>query len=190
MPRIARSALACCTLLALGACAKHDRVAMPGDGRTPSAANSDTVRTVMGQTVTQAPLVPEPGDIWADLRFLKQQPAPVQSDPTPVTRPPASAVAAVPVERPSQTVAIRASYSVQLSAANSEGAAHTVWQQLLRRMPDLLGQRAPSVVSAQIDGHTLWRLRTGSFATQADAATFCDRVLSMHGQCWVVANAS
>ncbi|MEJ0017990.1 MAG: SPOR domain-containing protein [Acetobacteraceae bacterium] len=55
-----------CAALALAGCAGP--VPPPADRAMRLAP---TVRLVMGQNVDAAPLLPEPGDIWADLAFLK-----------------------------------------------------------------------------------------------------------------------
>lgn len=72
---------------------------------------------------------------------------------------------------------------VQLAALDSEQTANAEWQRLARQMPDLLGQRRPSVQRTERDGKTLWRLRTGGFADIADATAFCGRVKAKGASC-------
>ena len=54
---------------------------------------------------------------------------------------------------------------------------------------DLIGDRVPSVLPVNADGHSLWRLRTGGFATPAEATAFCTRLQSERSRCWVVARS-
>ena len=72
---------------------------------------------------------------------------------------------------------------VQLAAMDSERAAMTEWTRLSKRMPELLASHHPSVVEAQRDGKTLFRLRTGGFADIAQATAFCTQVKSKGGGC-------
>ena len=62
-----------------------------------------------------------------------------------------------------------------MAAVGSEEAARAEWQRLGKKLPDLLGNRKPDVSKIEHDGKTFWRLRTGGFASAADAASFCDK---------------
>ncbi len=79
---------------------------------------------------------------------------------------------------------------MQLTAAGSATAARTEWQHLEQRMPQLIDGRVPAVMQAELDGRSLWRLRTGGFASTDEANAFCARVQAEHEKCWVVAGAS
>jgi hypothetical protein len=74
---------------------------------------------------------------------------------------------------------------VQLAALTSEQAAHSEWQHLSRRMPDLMNGRQPIFTRTERDGHTFWRVRTAGFSDLAQARTFCDRVRQKGGGCSV-----
>ncbi len=76
---------------------------------------------------------------------------------------------------------------VQLAALDSEQGATTEWQRLQHRMPELLGSRRPEVQRAAHDGHPIWRLRTGGFATMAQAAEFCIQVRARGTGCSIAA---
>ncbi|APH54557.1 Hypothetical protein GbCGDNIH9_1259 [Granulibacter bethesdensis] len=102
------------------------------------------------------------------------------SAPTPKT---ASQGAAKPA--PSVAPASNGHVTVQLAALNSEDAAHSEWNRLSRRMPDLLGHRQPSISKTEHDGKTYWRLRTGGFADVAAAKSFCAEVRAKGGGCSV-----
>jgi hypothetical protein len=64
---------------------------------------------------------------------------------------------------------------VQLAALGSEEAARTEWQRLERKLPTMLDGRKPDVSKIEHDGKTFWRLRTGGFASAAEATSFCDK---------------
>jgi hypothetical protein len=74
---------------------------------------------------------------------------------------------------------------VQLAALTSEEAARNEWQQLSKRMPDLLNGRQPVFSRTDRDGHTFWRVRTSGFADVAQARTFCDHIHAKGGSCSV-----
>jgi hypothetical protein len=114
--------------------------------------------------------------------------------PPPVSRP--AAAAAAPVAKPtpaqSRVAAVEAHppasghpAMVQLAALTSEEAARNEWQQLAKRMPDLLNGHHPDFSRVERDGHTFWRVRTSGFADVAQARTFCDRVRQKGGGCSV-----
>jgi hypothetical protein len=201
-----------CLLLTLPGCAMHGRPDVPtetgsvaeADRSGMRSADSINMRRLLGETVDFAPLTPEPGDIWADLAFLKQRPPTAAQQPwlasQPDASPPPPAAAprqggtpapgglpaplpAPPASPPGSTV------SVQLAAASSEQGARAEWQRLQRLMPQLIGSRVPSVRPVTAQGHALWRLRTGGFATAAEAAAFCTRLQTERSRCWVVARS-
>jgi hypothetical protein len=76
---------------------------------------------------------------------------------------------------------------VQLAAVGTENAAHQEWQRLAHRMPDVVGTHHPVFSKVDHDGHTLWRVRTGDFATEAEANQFCQQVRAKGGGCAVAA---
>ena len=183
---VARFIVPAGVILTLAGCANaHD--SMRGGG-LPLSADSENMRAVRGEPVDVSPLTPEPGDIWADVAVPKRQPSPAAPEASPI--PAAVATASPPVAARPVPAAGQASYSVQLTAANSATAARHEWQQLQRRLPDVIGSHEPSVLPAEVGGQQLWRLRTGGFATQSDAAAFCGLLQSRHSNCWVVATGS
>jgi hypothetical protein len=76
---------------------------------------------------------------------------------------------------------------VQLAAMTSHAAADAEWQRLVSHMPGLLGGRTPMVQRADVDGRTVWRLRTGGFASIAEATRFCQQVRAQGGGCSIAA---
>ncbi len=76
---------------------------------------------------------------------------------------------------------------VQLAAVGSEAAAKQEWDRLAHRMPSVLGARRPVISKIDHDGHELWRVRTGAFATEAEAGEFCQQVRAKGAGCTVAA---
>ncbi len=130
-----------------------------------------------------APEVPAPQALKAQEQKAAAPPQPVaasapvapavQAVAPPEPKPAAPARLAAVVKTAPAPVAHGA--QVQLAAVGSEEAAHAEWQRLGKKLPDLLGNRKPDVSKIAHDGKTFWRLRTGGFASAADAASFCDK---------------
>ena len=95
-----------------------------------------------------------------------------------LVKPPAAVVENHPAATGHQAV-------VQLAAVTSEEAAHTEWQQLSKRMPDLLNGRQPNYSRTERDGHAFWRVRTTGFTDVTQARTFCEHVRAKGGGCSV-----
>ena len=74
---------------------------------------------------------------------------------------------------------------VQLAAVDSETAAQAEWQRLTKKMPDLLGDRRPTIQKAERDGKSIWRIRTGGFADIAEATGFCAKLRAKGGGCTI-----
>ena len=72
---------------------------------------------------------------------------------------------------------------VQLAAMDNEQAAQTEWQRLVKRMPELLGDRRLVMQKAEKDGQPIWRVRTGGFPDIADATGFCQKVRAKGAAC-------
>jgi len=130
-----------------------------------------------------APEVPAP----QALKAQEQKAAAALPPPIVAPAPAAPAVQAVAPPEPKPAPARLASVAktapapiargpqVQLAALGSEEAARTEWQRLEKKLPDMLGNRRPDVSKIEHDGKTFWRLRTGGFATAAEASSFCDK---------------
>jgi hypothetical protein len=74
---------------------------------------------------------------------------------------------------------------VQLAAVGTEAAARQAWDRLAHRMPGVVGGHHPVFSKVERDGHTLWRVRTGEFSTEAEAGQFCEQVKAKGGGCTV-----
>lgn len=73
--------------------------------------------------------------------------------------------------------------AVQLAALSSHDAAQTEWARLRHSHPTLLSGRTPEVDQADRDGRTIYRLRTGGFASVAEATAFCKQARAQRVAC-------
>jgi len=118
--------------------------------------------------------------------------------PAPVQRATATARIAMPVEAPPAAGAPSGTLSgtpsgtpsgtnVQLAAFADEAAARTEWEALVKRVPELLGGRAPEVSRTEVAGRVMWRLRTGGFSTLEAATGFCAKMRARGEECSIAA---
>jgi hypothetical protein len=110
--------------------------------------------------------------------------------PAPAAAKPARVAAAAVPERRAAPTAERAPVGrtqVQLAALGTETAARQEWERLAHRMPGVLRTHRPVFSKIEHDGHTLWRVRTGDFTTEAEASQFCQQVKAKGGGCSVAA---
>jgi len=106
-------------------------------------------------------------------------PAPAIAAVTPVVQPPSARPGVVP---PVARATVGGAF-VQLAALETEALAQAEWQRLVKRMPELLGDRKPVVLKAERDGKVVWRIRTGGFADIAEATGFCVKVKARGAGC-------
>jgi len=76
---------------------------------------------------------------------------------------------------------------VQLAAYADSAAAYSEWDAMVTKWPDLLARRRPDISRVQAAGRTMWRLRTGTFASVADATAFCATLHDRGADCSVAA---
>jgi hypothetical protein len=142
------------------------------------------------------PEIPDPQALRAPPKPAAHPPAP-QPAPTPaLALPPAAPVAiAAPVPTavapaaaptPQKSTPPVGPVAVQLAALPTQEGAKQQWTLLQHRLPVLLNGRDPAISKVEVDGHTWWRLRIGSFAQPAAARGFCDQVRAKGGACDVV----
>ena len=87
---------------------------------------------------------------------------------------PDTAPAAPPATQPSAAAA--GGHAVQLAALDTELAASAEWSRLARQAPALFADRVPAILHVSRGGRQFFRLRTGGFASVADATAFCGRL--------------
>jgi hypothetical protein len=105
------------------------------------------------------------------------RPAPVEQAAAAPARP------AAPAPRPAP--AATGSVSAQLGAFGSEATARDAWNRYRAAAPAAFSGQTPSISTVERDGKTFYRLRTGGFASRADAQAFCSRASAAGAQCIV-----
>lgn len=106
--------------------------------------------------------------------------------PPVVAAPPPKAAAVVPAPAP-VVAAAAPGMMVQLAAFDSAAHAQQDWGRLAALMPALFGSRKPDVERADVHGRSLWRLRTGGFASEVQAKAFCAKVQAQGSDCSIAA---
>lgn len=112
-------------------------------------------------------------------------PAPAPQPAAPAAQPSQTQAAAPPGVAAAPAPAASGRIQVQLAAVPTEAAANAEWERLRRRMPDLLGNRRPSISRGEREGQPFFRVRTGAFEDAAQARAFCDQVRARGGSCFV-----
>jgi cell division protein FtsN len=123
---------------------------------------------------------------------VKETPKPVQTVETPKPTPKKDAPKpkpepAKPAPAPAKPESSKATgnVTVQLGAFNSTASADQVWSKLSGRVGALGGLRK-SVQPVESGGKTLYRLRAGGIATEAQAGSVCSAVQAAGEQCVIV----
>ena len=114
-----------------------------------------------------------------------QQPTP--KPPAAAAKPVVTAAAAPANPAPATTASGLTAYGdhgVQIAATSSETTANSEWAKLLKAYPDMLAGGQKLIQQADVNGKTVYRLRVGSFASKADAATFCAAFKAKGGNCY------
>lgn len=76
---------------------------------------------------------------------------------------------------PKATAATGGAYKIQLGAYGSEAEAQGAWKKLSGKFAGVL-TGAPTIVKAEVNGKTYYRLRTGSFASSDAAKAECGKL--------------
>jgi hypothetical protein len=114
--------------------------------------------------------------------------SPSAAAPSPApARSAAPAPAAVPAGAYAPHFAPTGGFVVQMASVTSEAAAEQEWARRSRTAPELFGSAEKSIVRADVNGQTRYRLRAGAFATRADANAFCQAFTARGGTCLVAA---
>ncbi len=144
----------------------------------PPRAATTALPPTAGTAPPPAPILPAPPSLSSASSSSASSPATASAAaPKPVS------LAPPPVSPPVSTPPVGGRVTVQLGALDSEAHAHAEWQRLAARDPTLFGVRALVVMPVDHQGRTLWRIRTGGFASVADATSFCTHVHAIGGAC-------
>ncbi len=156
--------------------------------KTPPAAPADITPAFPAGVAKLPPPQPAPAaqsaQVAQSAQAAKQAVIAQVAKPAPMAKPAQAAKSDAPAAETNPAPSGRVTM-VQLAALASEEAAHTEWQLLSKRMPDLLHGRQPSYSRTERDGRTFWRVRTSGFADVAQARTFCEHVRAKAGACSV-----
>jgi septal ring-binding cell division protein DamX len=157
--------------------------ASPPASAAPSAAPAQIAPPVTDNSASATPPPAASGTKATDITV-----PPADTKPSVVAPPDATVTASAaptppPAAADSAASAPAGSYQVQLGALPSQVQAQKIWDKLSAANPDLFGDKTPNIESATVKGKTYYRLRTGSFASKADAAKFCGEVSAAGSVC-------
>ncbi|OYV24321.1 MAG: hypothetical protein B7W99_02940, partial [Rhodospirillales bacterium 20-58-10] len=160
----------------------------PPSSATPAqiAPSLTSTNTSTSTTIT-SPAAPPAAPSASDVADITAPPPDTSSS---AANTPSPAVIAPPVAVPpsattadSSATAAPGMYQVQLGALPSQAQAQHIWDKLSSANPALFADKTPNIESATVKGKTYYRLRTGSFATKADAGKFCGEVSAAGSVC-------
>jgi len=151
---------------------------------TPPPAEATTPPASKYTAPPPAPLkAPEKAPVTAPAQTASVKPAPVPAvaPPTAAAPPPSVQPAAAGAYKPAFQSS--GNHVVQIAATSSEASASTEWMRLQKAHPDLLASAERFIQQADVNGRTVYRLRVGSFASKADAVSFCTAFKAQGGNC-------
>jgi hypothetical protein len=151
----------------------------------------------IGPAATQAlappPEQPQIRELRAQLQAVKRQvarqaaeSAKLAAQASKIMASPAPSQAAATLREP-EVPPPQPGVRVQLAAFTDAAAAYGEWDALVTKMPDLLARRRPEISRVNAAGRTMWRLRTGPFASVADANEFCTKLRNHDTDCSIAA---
>jgi outer membrane biosynthesis protein TonB len=154
---------------------------------TPATAPKPAPPAAMRPRIEEKAVEPAPPPRAA----VRIEPAPAPAQQAARTPPPAAPArpapsqqaAATPAQRPAP--AATGGVSAQLGAFGSEATARDAWNRYRAAAPAAFSGQSPSISTVERDGKTFYRLRTGGFASRADAQAFCSRASAAGAQCIV-----
>lgn len=162
------------------------KVAAPTAQAKPAAPQAakpaPTVETKTAARTATAPPPTAAAPVAVAMQTKAVIPAPVAvSKPADAPIQLAGAAAAAPA------IAAGGKFAVQIAAASSEEGASAEWNRHAKKAPDLFAAAEKVIVQADVNGRTVYRVRAGSFATAADADSFCNAFKARGGECFRVA---
>lgn len=167
----------------------------------PPAVKAAETKPAVTKAAEVKPSVTKPAETKpAEVKTAAATPAPPKAvTPAPVAATTAAAV--VPPPAPLKTPAAAApaqelaggfkpvfakdgKYVVQIGAPSTEAAANADWDRRAKTAPELFSAAERLIQRADVNGKTVYRVRAGSFATGADADSFCNAFKAKGGQCY------
>lgn len=105
---------------------------------------------------------------------------------------PSQAPTARPSQQPSAAAAAPAAtsgggYVVQFGVSGSEAEGKTRFNRLKSQYPSVFGNISPTIRAAEVNGRTVYRIRTGGMSKEA-GDTLCSNLKAAGGDCFVVRN--
>jgi hypothetical protein len=156
----------------------------------PPVNQAAAIHTAEQALATRTATPPTPPVIAPAQRIVAAaQPTPPIATPSSSAAKPAQVAAAMPEQRaaPSTLRTPAGGTQVQLAAVTTEAAARHEWTRLVHSMPGVFSHHRPVFSKIEHDGRTLWRLRTGDFASESEATQFCDQLRAKGAGCAVAA---
>ena len=182
--------------------AKAPAPAATSPAPTPRPNNMASVTTpalpqikLPGATAPAPSASPATAQAGAPKATARVTPPVTDAAPTASTRPATPApVKAAPAAKPAATVAsvdpapaapkASGGAAVQLAAAGSEAEAREKIGKFASQYSAALGGRRPSVVQADVNGKTVWRIRVTGLSRE-DALSMCTKIKGSGGTCFV-----
>ena len=170
-----------------------------GQSETLQPAGEPPATAPAAETVPQVPaasgdqpaaaVAPPADPPAAEPESAASEPTPTQNAAAQPTAPEPTAPEPVAQVPATQVPAAQAAgkFAVQLVSLKDRGAAEAEWRRLQGVFPGLLGDKSLLLQSAEVAGvGTVYRLRTGPFASRNDAAQICAQLKSKQQDCLVV----
>ncbi|MCX5515138.1 hypothetical protein C3941_12340 [Kaistia algarum] len=153
------------------------------------AAPAADTAPAAAEPVAPEPAAPEPA-VTAPLPAAEPS-APPSSKDTSQMAAPKPALRPAPAETvPAATSASGAGgFVVQVTSQRSQDQAATAYRALQRKYPEILGNRSPDIVRADLGAKGIYyRARVGPMATRDEAITLCEALKASGGACIVQKN--
>jgi cell division protein FtsN len=149
----------------------------PAAAPVAQTVTEQPVATV-AKPVAEKPVVMEKPVVQAPVEKSALNPQIINEKKVVVKKEPAKEAAKAPAKPKAEAAATGGSYKLQLGAFKSEEEAQSAWKKISGKHSNVLSG-APTIVKAEVNSTTFYRLRTGSYASSDAAKAAC---ASMAGQ--------
>lgn len=159
----------------------------PADGKAPVVMTPEVKTPDKPAVVAVQPVQPAPAPVLPKVTAPSNQitvAIPKATGATAMVKPPSPPPGSANVT-PMRTMA--GVYRVQVASARSESAAKTLWNNQVKKHPDVLGQLPLTVQSAVVrDRGAFFRVQGGAFGDRESADSVCRKLKSRGQDCLVV----